>query len=208
MKPVLIVGLGNPLAGDDGVGWHLAARLRGHPRLPDEVEVLQACDMLTLEDELEHRPLVLLIDALLDDDGPCGRLIPIEDFSVLETRTGSVHHLPPAQAIALLQGLHPEIREIPIILLGVTVRCVHMDHALSPALAARLDELADAILGIITERALRRAHAPSPPRRSAAGGETRAADRTCAGDDARSTQARSRPARVQAPGVATESARP
>lgn len=153
MKPVLIVGLGNPLAGDDGVGWHLAARLREHPRLPDDVEILQACDMLTLEEELQDRPLVLLIDALLDDDGPCGRLIPIEDFSALDTRTGSVHHLPPAQAIALLRGLYPEIREVLIILLGVTVGRVYMDHALSPPLAACLDELADAILGIITEKA-------------------------------------------------------
>lgn len=170
MKPVLIVGLGNLLAGDDGVGWHLAARLRGHPRLPDDVEIRQACDMLTLEEELADRPYVLLIDALLDDDGPCGRLIPIEDFSVLEPRTGSAHHLPPAQAVALLQVLHSEIREIPIILLGVTVRRVQMDHALSAPLAARLDELADAIIGIIREGETRRAHRPPSRRQSTAAG--------------------------------------
>ncbi len=154
MKPVLIVGLGNPLAGDDGVGWQLAARLREHPLLPDDVEILQAYDMLTLEAELEDRPLVLLIDALLDDDGPCGRLIPIEDFSTLETRTGSVHHLPPAQAIALLRGLYEEIREIPIILLGVTVQSVWMEHGLSSNLARRLASLADEALGFLSRAAM------------------------------------------------------
>lgn len=183
MKPVLIVGLGNLLAGDDGVGRHLATRLRGHPQLPDDVEILEACDMLTLEEDLEDRPLVLLIDALLDDDGPCGRLIPIEDFSALDTRTGSVHHLPPAQAIALLRELHPEIREIPIVLLGVTVRCVQMRHDLSPSLAARLDELVEAILGIIAKGEIRRYAVPF-------------------------TRAPSRPTQAPPPGVATGSARP
>jgi hydrogenase maturation protease len=154
MKPVLIVGLGNPLAGDDGVGWHLAARLRKHPRLPDDVQILQACDLLTLEEELEDRPLVLLIDALLDDEGPCGRLVPIEDFSALDTRTGSVHHLPPAQAIALLRGLYEELRQVPIILLGVTVQSVRMDHELSDGLARQLESLADEALGFLSRAAM------------------------------------------------------
>ncbi|MDP1862248.1 MAG: hydrogenase maturation protease [Gemmatimonadaceae bacterium] len=156
MKPVLTVGFGNPLAGDDGVGWHIAARLREHPRLPDDVEVLQACDLLTIEEELADRPLVLFIDALLVEDGPCGRLVPIEDFSSLDTRTESVHHLSPAPAIALLRAIYPELREIPMILLGVTVRRVRMDDALSAPLAARLDALTEAVLGIITERETRR----------------------------------------------------
>lgn len=150
MKPVLIVGIGNPLAGDDGVGWHLAARLREHPRLPADVEILQGCDMLALEEELRDRPLVLLIDALLDNDGPCGRLVPIDDFSALDTRTGSVHHLPPGQAVALLRGLYEEVRKVPIILLGVTVQSVRMDHELSADLAGRLESMADEALGFLT----------------------------------------------------------
>jgi hydrogenase maturation protease len=153
MKPVLIVGLGNPLAGDDGVGWYLAQRLREHDRLPEDVEILQACDPLTLERELEDRALVLLIDALLDDDAPCGRLIPIDDFSVVENRTGSVRHLPAARALALLRGLYPEIRDVPITRLGVSVQRARLDHALSPPLAARLDELAEGVLDLITEKA-------------------------------------------------------
>lgn len=148
MKPPLIVGLGNPLAGDDGVGWQLAGLLRQHPALPAEVEVVQTYDLLTHEEELEDRSLVLLVDALLDD-GPCGRLIPIEDFSALETRTGSVHHLPPAQAIALLRGLYEEIRQVPIVLLGVTVQGARLDHGLSAPLTARLDDLAGEILGFL-----------------------------------------------------------
>lgn len=51
-----------------------------------------------------------------------------------------------------------------MILLGVTVRRVHVDHALSPALAARLNELADAILRII--RAEHYALYVSPHRRT------------------------------------------
>jgi signal transduction histidine kinase len=39
VKPILILGLGNPLQGDDGVGCRVAQELEGRT-LPDEVEVM------------------------------------------------------------------------------------------------------------------------------------------------------------------------
>lgn len=154
MKGPLVVGLGNPLAGDDGIGWHVAERLREHPLLPDGVDVLQTTDLLRLSDTLLDRPLVVLVDALLDD-GPCGRFLPIEDLDSLETRAGSVHHLPPGQAIGLLRGLHPELRAVPIILLGVTVQRVCIEHGLSRELALHLDGIATGTLELLARSAAR-----------------------------------------------------
>src|ERR1017187_5820369 len=65
MKPLLIVGLGNPLMGDDGVGAllaeSLAQSLAGHPR----AEVLiGGTDLLRCAGEIEGRERVILIDAV------------------------------------------------------------------------------------------------------------------------------------------------
>ncbi|MFI5043071.1 MAG: hydrogenase maturation protease, partial [Acidimicrobiales bacterium] len=64
---VLVIGYGNTLRSDDGVGWHAAALLAEDPRLAG-VEVL-AVHQLTPELALDmsRATLVILIDAGADD---------------------------------------------------------------------------------------------------------------------------------------------
>lgn len=153
MKDPLVVGLGNPLAGDDGIGWHLAERLREDPRLPAHTDVLQGADLLRLEEELLDRPLVVLVDALLDD-GESGRVLRFDEMEGLDD-SGSVHHLPPAQALRLLRCLYPALRAVPVLFLGITVHDVKMGTGLSPALHDRLEPILDDVLSELA------AHAPA-----------------------------------------------
>jgi hydrogenase maturation protease len=148
MKPPLLVGLGNPLAGDDGVGWHVAERVRSDPRRPDDIEVLQATDILRIQDALEDRTRLIIVDALLDD-GPWGRVLRFDDLDDLDTRSGSVHHLPPAQALMLLRCLYPAIRDVPITFLGVTVRDIRMGPGLSSALDTALSDVVGTVLAVL-----------------------------------------------------------
>jgi hydrogenase maturation protease len=67
----LVIGLGNGLAGDDGVGSHIMRRLSQDERLPGDVDVLEGgTDLLRLAHELEGRPRVVLVDALLHPGEP------------------------------------------------------------------------------------------------------------------------------------------
>jgi hydrogenase maturation protease len=63
---ILVIGYGNPLRTDDGLGWHVAIRLSRDPRLAG-VEVLP-CFQLTpgLAVDLSYASLVALIDARRD----------------------------------------------------------------------------------------------------------------------------------------------
>src|ERR1035441_1834937 len=61
MKPLLIIGLGNPLMGDDGVGALLAESLAGRA---DADVLIGGTDLLRCAGEIEGRQRVILIDAV------------------------------------------------------------------------------------------------------------------------------------------------
>ena len=66
---VLVVGIGNPDRGDDGVGPVIVRRLKG--RVPADVRILECGgDALTLLDEWEGFASVILVDAVAPIDRP------------------------------------------------------------------------------------------------------------------------------------------
>src|ERR1017187_3844291 len=108
MKPLLIVGLGNPLMGDDGVGAllaeSLAQSLAGHPR----AEVLiGGTDLLRCAGEIEGRERVILIDALESDSA--GE-ITLTDEDPPEGLSVGTHSLSAPAAVRLLRRLMPDVR--------------------------------------------------------------------------------------------------
>ena len=75
LRPILIVGLGNPLQADDGVGCRVAEALEGH-QLPPGVEVMDAgTPGVGLINLLEGRQRAIIVDAAEMAAGParsCG----------------------------------------------------------------------------------------------------------------------------------------
>lgn len=72
MPRVLIVGFGNPLRSDDGLGWHAAQELSQAVSAP-EVKVIRAHQLTPeLAEEASRVELVLFIDA--QDGGPPGEI--------------------------------------------------------------------------------------------------------------------------------------
>ena len=147
MKPHLVIGLGNPLMGDEGVAFHLLGALRQDPRLPDDVELLWGgADVLSCADKMIGRTRVTLLDALLDPTQPGALCIFDGDFSALETGQPSVHQLSAAGAIELLLIAEPSLRDVPFKLLAVAVRSAEVRPEISPALAAKLPQLLELVL--------------------------------------------------------------
>ncbi|MFW5904840.1 MAG: hydrogenase maturation protease [bacterium] len=140
VPPILVAGLGNPLAGDDAIGCHIAHRLAREPDRIPGTEVIEATDLLRFADRLRDRDRVFLIDALLDD-GPCGRVLAFENLDALDDRAGSVHHLSPAHALRLLRSVYPELRTVPVTFLCVTIHDVRIRPGLSPDLDAAMDRI-------------------------------------------------------------------
>ncbi len=98
--PSLIVGLGNPLLGDDGAGILLAReahRLLGDPG----VELREAAvGGLELVDLLEGRKRAVVVDSILLEDARPGELFLLDlEGPLAERFDGGSHHL------GLLEGL-------------------------------------------------------------------------------------------------------
>jgi hydrogenase maturation protease len=143
MKPTLVIGLGNPLMGDDGVGWHVAERLAGDPRLPESVEVMcGGTDLLRCGGQMEGRSRVIFIDAI-QDDAPLGSVLVFgENFSEMDSRQEHAHHLSAVQAIQLLKMMVAA----PVRLLGISISSAVTRTELSPAVDGRMPSILDRVL--------------------------------------------------------------
>jgi hydrogenase maturation protease len=168
VKPDLVVGLGNPLMGDDGIGCHVARRLAADPRLPPDTEVLDGgTDLLRCAGQMEGRRRVVCIDALLGDTAPSrsrlrnraatvrersdpGTLVVYrDDFAELETGRRTAHHLSVPEIIELLRLVSPALGETRFTLIAIAIQSADAGPELSAALAARLPDLVDGVLDVI-----------------------------------------------------------
>ena len=125
-KKTLLVGLGNPLSGDDGFGPLLLKHLGEAGNLPRDVSLVDAgTDLLNHIDSFSKYDRVVLLDAILDPEGklgPPGRVAVLEEQSFLswsETAQG-VHQISPLVGIKLFRLLNPEAR-VEIRLVGLFV---------------------------------------------------------------------------------------
>ncbi|MCX7968872.1 MAG: hydrogenase maturation protease [Armatimonadetes bacterium] len=97
MPKVLIIGYGNPLRGDDGVGWVIAEKLR--ELLPQEIVAVKTGIQLTpeLAADLSEAAIAVLVDARAGE--PAGE-IHCEQVEPLPTLPSSSHHFTPAALLS------------------------------------------------------------------------------------------------------------
>ncbi len=139
MAPLLIIGIGNTLRSDDGLGVYAAEELE--KRLdPAEVEVLQVHQLMPeLAHELQNRRAVLFLDAAAR--GPAGQITSSTVEPDNSTWGAWVHQLAPATlmtAAATLYGATP-----PATLLSVAGEDFSMSEQLSPIMAQTLPLLVE-----------------------------------------------------------------
>ncbi len=102
MKRPVIIGYGNPLREDDGLGWRAADLLASHPGL-NGAEIIQRHQLTPeLADDLAEAAPVLFMDAAMDlapGEVRCDRLEAKE-------LNGQSHDLGPSQLLGLTQDLY------------------------------------------------------------------------------------------------------
>lgn len=151
VKPNLIIGLGNPLMGDEGVGWHVVQLLACDPRLPHDTDVLPGgTDLLRWAGEIGGRRRVILVDALLDPAEAGAVTVFRNGFDELDGAWRHVHHVSLAQAVGLLRLAWPSLASTRFTLVAVSINSAEFGGQLSPALAAALPGIADGVLRELT----------------------------------------------------------
>lgn len=151
-RRALVLGLGNPLMGDDGIGWHVVEALRRDPRLPPDTDVdWGGTDLLACSSLLEGRRRVILVDAV--EGGTPGTTTRLDPRSgELDERSGSAHALSLPGALRLLAAAEPSLADADLRLLGVAVGSVEASLGLSAALARHLPACVDRVLAELSDR--------------------------------------------------------
>jgi hydrogenase maturation protease len=146
-QEVLILGIGNYLMGDEGVGVHLARRLE-NSRLPLNVKVLDGgTGGFHLMNYFEEHSVVIMIDATLDGGAPGAIRLIRPRFSSDFPKAMSTHDIGLKDVVEslLLLGKLPTIH-----LFTVSIREVQpMQVTLSPEVEAALPELEERIRGLL-----------------------------------------------------------
>jgi hydrogenase maturation protease len=146
---ILVIGYGNSLRSDDGIGWHAAARLAGDTRLGGAV-VLQRHQLTPeLALDVSGASLVIFVDAVDGDEAGSITVRRLDQPAA----TGSAwsHHLEPASLLALARDLYGTSPEA----FGVSVGTATLDvgDRLSPPLERALAGVVDAVAGIVAGHA-------------------------------------------------------
>jgi hydrogenase maturation protease len=144
---VLVIGLGNPLMGDDGIGLAAMDRLREGWRLPATVHLLDGGTWgLNLLPRIEASRQVLLLDAVRAGRPP-GTLAELtgEELPRMLGLKLSPHQIDMREVLALLElrGTTPA----DMTCLGLEPASIEMRVGLSPQIEDRLDALAAAAAG-------------------------------------------------------------
>ena len=148
---VVIVGVGNPLARDEGLGPRAIERLARRD-LPEAVEVIDAgTDLLAVIGDLEGAERVILIDAVQTgaEPGTIHRftLEELLEKAADEPEWRSAHDLTVVGAVRLAEAAG--IRLPPTVVFGVEPGEVALGEGLTPAVEAALDGLIETVLAEI-----------------------------------------------------------
>ena len=157
----LVLGLGNPLLGDDGVGWRIAeecARRMEDPAAPSSrmppVEVdYFARGGLSLMERLIGYDRVIVIDAIDTGSQPVGT---VQCFRLEELRDPNVGHLASAHdatlqtALGLGRALGASLPET-VRIVAVEARNVYdFSEQLSPAVATAVPRAVEIVIEMLT----------------------------------------------------------
>lgn len=150
--PILVLGIGNSLCGDDAFGIHAQQRLAAERALPGGVTVMDGGTQgIYLLPHIQAAERLLLLDAV-DLGRPPGELVLLRDGEIpsrLCQGAVSAHQsgVPQLLSLAGLLGWVPRA----VALIGVQVRQVGLGLDMAPEVAARLDQAVALAVGVLAE---------------------------------------------------------
>lgn len=155
---ILVIGLGNPILGDDGVGWVVAREVEEHLRREGEKFEVDYLSLggLSLMERLVGYKKIILIDSLTTGKHPQGEVITftLEDLVDLTSgHTAAAHDTSLKTALVAGRQLGvdlPEDRDVHV----VAVESPHVydiQEGLTPAIAAAVPLAFKQVLELLEE---------------------------------------------------------
>ncbi|HET9405633.1 MAG TPA: HyaD/HybD family hydrogenase maturation endopeptidase [Candidatus Sulfotelmatobacter sp.] len=145
LTKTVVLGLGNILHRDDGVGAQVLSRLRAAPGMPADVSLIEGGTLgLELLPYIWDCACLIVIDAI-DVGASPGTLVRLsgEELNALPGNA-SVHQLGVSDLLVALRMLAE--REPEVVLLGVQPENTDWSSELSPTVEASIDSLVEATI--------------------------------------------------------------
>jgi hydrogenase maturation protease len=143
--PVLVLGVGNILLRDEGVGVRVVEAM-AQQTLPPGVEIFDGATAgLDLLDTLAHRRKVILIDAM-DGEAEPGTVLRLQQEDLVQPDGAgcSLHELGVLETLIIARRLGIAPREV--VILGVRPFDVSCGLELSPQMARRIPRIIEAVM--------------------------------------------------------------
>jgi hydrogenase maturation protease len=142
---VLIVGYGNPLRGDDGLGLRAATLLADDPRLGRAQVIWRHQLTPDLAADFKDSALVVLID--VDAAAPAGAVSVLRVDPTHGTAGPSSHHVEPSELMALARELWGAAPAVFIVSAGAST--FDVGDGISPEVERALPEIVEAVVAIV-----------------------------------------------------------
>ncbi len=141
MSRVLIIGYGNPLRGDDALGWRVTERLREVVN-DSQIEILTLHQLMPeLMEQLSEVELAIFIDA---GEGPRpGEITERTVEARLAPGAAFTHHATPEGLLAGARTLYGRAAEG--VMYSIAAADFSLGAELSPAVSGRVEELVERI---------------------------------------------------------------
>jgi hydrogenase maturation protease len=151
-KKTLVVGVGNPILSDDGVGIHIARRLKEMEIPGIDVEELPASGLELLDMVLGY-DRVVIIDAIVTEGGAPGQFYILEESDFERTVHGaSPHGINIATALALGRRLANDRMPTEAQFIAIEAAdIVNVSENMTPAVAASVQLVVDKIVADLSK---------------------------------------------------------
>jgi hydrogenase maturation protease len=151
----LVIGLGNPILGDDGVGWRVAEEIARRTVNQPEVEVdCVALGGLSLMERMTGYERVILVDAIFTGKKPIGtvntfRLPELHDLT--SGHTTAVHDTSLRNALNVGRSMNVQLPlDEDVLIVSVEAENVYdFSESLSPPVEASVPQAVQAVLQLI-----------------------------------------------------------
>ena len=146
-RNITIVGVGNRLLGDEGVGLHIIDKLSQIP-MPPYVSIIDCgCDLLSLMAYINEPERILIIDAVRAGGEP-GEIYSYDYSRLTNTRVEmcSAHQVKTMDALRLIKLVCPALADSEIVVIGVEPKAMELSSNLSKEVSESIAEVTRFVL--------------------------------------------------------------
>jgi hydrogenase maturation protease len=151
----LVVGLGNPLLGDDGAGWRIVEAVEAEAGRTDVAFDCLAVGGLALMERLVGAPRTILVDAVVSGRDPAGTVRVLDLAAIPGRGSGhldSAHDVSLPDALEAGRALGADLPGDVIVVTIEAVRVAEFTEEITPAVAAGIPAARDRVLALLGVR--------------------------------------------------------